>query len=72
IEQPWKVVKRGKTPLLEPEYKYETTGFFGNVVFTNGMVIKDGQLFMYYGSSDETTCLAVSSVEQILSALLKE
>ena len=72
IEQPWKVIKRGKTPLLEPEYKYETTGFFGNVLFTNGMVIKDGQLFMYYGSCDETTCLAVSSVEQILSSLLKE
>ena len=67
LEQPWKIVKRGKTPLLEPEYEYETSGFFGNVVFTNGIVIKDGRLFMYYGSSDETTCLAVSSVEQILS-----
>ena len=55
--------------MLDPEYVYETTGFYGNVVFTNGMVIRDGQLFMYYGSSDETTCLAVSSVEQILCDL---
>ncbi|MBW1851375.1 MAG: glycoside hydrolase family 130 protein [Deltaproteobacteria bacterium] len=69
LKQPWKVVKRGKAPLLEPEYEYETTGFYGNVVFTNGIVIKDGQLFMYYGSSDETTCLAVSSVDQILCDL---
>lgn len=54
IEQPWKVVKRGKTPLLEPEYKYETTGFFGNVVFTNGMVIKDGQLsYRRLGTADK-------------------
>ena len=68
-KQPWKVIKRGNAPLLEPEYAYETTGFYGNVVFTNGMVIRDGQLFMYYGSSDETTCLAVSSVEQILCDL---
>lgn len=69
LEQPWKVVKRSTMPLFEPELEYETTGFFGNVVFTNGIVIKDGQLFMYYGSSDETTCLAVSSVEQILRSL---
>ncbi|MBW2584650.1 MAG: glycosidase [Deltaproteobacteria bacterium] len=69
LEQPWKVVKRSTMPLFEPELEYETTGFFGNVVFTNGIVIKDGQLFMYYGSSDETTCLAVSSVEQILCSL---
>ncbi len=67
LERPWKVIQRGTTPLLEPEKSYETNGFFGNVVFTNGIVIKDGQLFMYYGSSDETTCLAVTTVEKILA-----
>ncbi|MBW2219293.1 MAG: glycoside hydrolase family 130 protein [Deltaproteobacteria bacterium] len=67
LERPWKVTQRGTTPLLEPENNYETNGFFGNVVFTNGIVIKDGQLFMYYGSSDETTCLAVTTVEKILA-----
>jgi predicted GH43/DUF377 family glycosyl hydrolase len=66
LEQPWKVVESSTMPLFENELEYETTGFFGNVVFTNGIIIKDGQLFMYYGSSVETTCLAVSSVEQIL------
>jgi predicted GH43/DUF377 family glycosyl hydrolase len=68
LEEPWKVIKQGTTPLMEPEFKYETTGFFGNVIFTNGAVIKDGELFMYYGASDETCCLAVSSVEDILSS----
>ena len=38
----------------------------GNVLVTNGIVIKNGQLFTYYGSSDETTRRPVSSVEQIL------
>ena len=66
LEHPWKVIRRGTTPLLEPEFDYETSGFFGNVVFTNGIVIKDGKLFMYYGSSDETTCLAVTTVKKIL------
>jgi len=66
-DHPWKVIKRGTTPLLEPKYDYETSGFFGNVVFTNGIVIKDGQLFMYYGSSDKTTCLAVTTVKKILA-----
>ncbi len=65
-ERPWKALQRGITPLLEPEYDYETGGFFGDVVFTNGLVMKDGRLFMYYGSSDETVCLAVTTVEEIL------
>jgi predicted GH43/DUF377 family glycosyl hydrolase len=69
LNQPWKVVKRATVPLFEPEIEYETDGFFGNVVFTNGNVIMDEQLYMYYGASDETTCLAVSSVKEILSSL---
>ena len=70
LKEPWKVVKRGTKPLLEPKLDYETDGFFGNVVFTNGMVIKNDQVFIYYGSSDETTCLAISSVDEILKSMI--
>ncbi len=69
LEKPWLIVKRSETPILEPEELYETDGFFPNVVFTNGMVERDGSLYMYYGAADETSCLAITSVDSLLSAL---
>ena len=69
LEEPWKVVRRGTTPLLTPQEPYEREGFFGNVVFSNGVVEKDDRLYIYYGASDETTCLAVADVNEILASL---
>jgi len=66
LERPWKIAARGETPIIEPELPYETAGFFGNVVFTNGMVEKDGKIFMYYGASDETACLAVGDLDDFM------
>ncbi|KPK76538.1 MAG: glycosidase [Phycisphaerae bacterium SM23_30] len=68
LEEPFKVVKRAETPLLAPEEKYETEGFFSNVVFSNGVVEKDGQIYIYYGASDETSCVAISDVESLLNS----
>lgn len=68
MEEPWKIIKQGSIPLLEPEEHYETSGFFGNVVFTNGSFIKDGVLFLYYGASDETCCLAQGDINEILDS----
>ncbi|MCF6176867.1 MAG: glycoside hydrolase family 130 protein [Victivallaceae bacterium] len=67
LEEPWRVIKRPEKPVFEPELPYETGGFFPNVVFTNGMVEKDGNIYMYYGSADETSCLAVASVNDLMS-----
>ena len=69
LNEPWKIIKQGKVPLLEPKEKYETEGFFGNVVFTNGLIIKGDLLMMYYGASDESTCLATGSIKEILRSL---
>ena len=54
---------------MEPSAPYELTGFFGNVVFTNGHT-QDGDLItMYYGASDEVICGAYLSVQEILDTL---
>ncbi len=68
--EPWKVVSRGKKPLLVPETGYETTGFFPGVVFTNG-VLPDGRdrLRIYYGACDESVCLAETTVDEVLATL---
>jgi predicted GH43/DUF377 family glycosyl hydrolase len=54
---------------MEPTQPYEQTGFFGNVVFTNGHYVKDDDIFMYYGASDEVICGARLSIKQILETL---
>ena len=70
LENPAKVLARSEEPLLEPVQDYETRGFFGNVVFTNGHLIDGDTITMYYGASDEVICGATLSVADILSTLL--
>ncbi len=48
---------------------YEKTGFFGNVVFTNGHLVSGDEITMYYGASDEVICGATLSVNEILAGL---
>lgn len=68
LEEPWKVIKRADKPCLVPTEDYEVNGFFGNVVFSNGVVEKDGKLFVYYGAADETSCVATTTVEELLNS----
>ena len=72
LNKPWKVIARSKYPIMEPIMDYEKTGFFGNVIFTNGHVVEGDQISMYYGASDEVICGATLSINQILDTLKKE
>ena len=67
LEQPDVVIKRGSTPLLYPTESYETEGFFPNVVFSNGVIEKEGDVYIYYGASDESTCVAIVAMESLLT-----
>ena len=54
---------------MEPIAPYEQTGFFGNVVFTNGHYVEGDTIHMYYGASDEVICKATLSISEILATL---
>ena len=69
LEDPSKVIARSYDPIMEPDAPYEQTGFFGNVVFTNGHVVDGDTITMYYGASDEVICGAYLSIEEILISL---
>ncbi|MEX2093568.1 MAG: glycoside hydrolase family 130 protein [Pirellulales bacterium] len=69
LEAPWKVLARSREPIMEPVADYERTGFFGNVVFTNGHVVDGDTLTLYYGASDSVICGARLSIEEILLSL---
>ena len=69
LKDPSKVIARSEMPIMEPIAAYEQTGFFGNVVFTNGHVVDGDIIAMYYGASDEHVCLANFSINDILKTL---
>ena len=69
LNDPSKVLARSADPIMEPTAEYEKTGFFGNVVFTNGHIVDGDQVTIYYGASDEVICAARLSISEILSTL---
>ena len=69
IDDPSKVLARSEEPIVEPVAEYEKTGFFGNVVFTNGHIVNGDEIVFYYGASDEVICAARLSISEILSGL---
>jgi predicted GH43/DUF377 family glycosyl hydrolase len=70
LADPTKVLARSHDPLFEPMADYEKTGFFGNVVFSNGHLVDGDKITLYYGASDEVICGATLSIERILSEIL--
>lgn len=69
LNDPTKVLARSEEPIMEPIAEYEKTGFFGNVVFTNGYYLEGDTVKMFYGASDEVICSAELSIKEILSTL---
>ncbi|MDH4201807.1 MAG: glycoside hydrolase family 130 protein [Phycisphaerae bacterium] len=67
LNDPSKVIARGKIPIMEPAAPYELQGFYGNVVFSCGAIEKDNSVLIYYGASDEFTAVAKTTVSRILS-----
>lgn len=69
LNDPCKVLARSEEPIMEPIAAYEQTGFFGNVVFTNGHLVDGDTIHVYYGASDEVICHATFSINSILNSL---
>ena len=69
LHDPSKVLARSEHPIMEPTADYELTGFFGNVVFTNGHLVEGDTIRMYYGASDEVICGTEFSINEILNTL---
>jgi len=69
LKDPSIVLARSEQPIMEPKESYERTGFFGEVIFTNGHIVDGDQLHMYYGAADEFVGLATFSIAAILKTL---
>lgn len=70
LDDPSEVLARSEEPIMEPIAPYEQTGFFGNVVFTNGYYLpNEDTIRIFYGASDEVICRADFSIKEILNTL---
>lgn len=67
---PEKVLYRCSHPILEPIEHYENEGSKAGVVYVCGSVIKDDNLFVYYGGADRFTCVATAPIKEFLETLV--
>ena len=72
LDNPQKVIARFPNPILEPEMDYEKRGDISNVVFPEGAIVRENELFVYYGAADKTCCLATCKLDELINSLLKE
>lgn len=71
-DNPRKIISRTKDFILEPEYEYETSGYYNGCVFPTGAVVKDNLLYVYYGAADKYICLATTDFDEFVEYLYKE
>jgi predicted GH43/DUF377 family glycosyl hydrolase len=70
FENPSKVIARSNEPIMVPTERYELSGFFGYVVFTNGHIVNGDRITIYYGAADEFVCGAHLSITAVLESLV--
>lgn len=69
LKDPTKILHRSQNPILEPEEHYENNGHKWGVVYSCGAVVKDGDLFVYYGGADKFVCVASIPLDDLLNDL---
>jgi beta-1,2-mannobiose phosphorylase / 1,2-beta-oligomannan phosphorylase len=68
-DAPWKILSRTEQPLMLPETNYERQGMVPNIVFPTGALIENEILYIAYGASDTTCCVASLAVPKLLHRL---
>jgi beta-1,2-mannobiose phosphorylase / 1,2-beta-oligomannan phosphorylase len=68
-DTPSRVLARSTDPIMEPVQRYEQEGFYGHCIFTNGHVVRDGSIEMFYGASDTVVCKATISIDGVFDSL---
>jgi predicted GH43/DUF377 family glycosyl hydrolase len=66
---PHKLIARSPKAIFKATELYETTGLIPNVVFPTGLLLRDDELWMYYGAADTCVCLATVKLQDVLDNL---
>jgi len=65
LKEPWRMTHQPGGYFLAPEGD-ERVGDVSNVLFSCGWIVRDEEVFIYYGSSDTRIHVATSTVEKLL------
>ncbi len=77
FNNPLKIIGRTRGPILVPRESYELLGHVPDVVFPSGAILEKSAsrstsgdtLFIYYGASDTTTCMAHVNITDLISTM---
>ncbi|MCA9356173.1 hypothetical protein H6790_00115 [Candidatus Nomurabacteria bacterium] len=69
LDDPTTVLARTTGPVFEPKEDYEMEGVVNKVVFPCGEILRDGNIYIYYGGADKVVGVATISLKDMLSAL---
>lgn len=82
LDDPSKVIARGRYNVLEPREQYETVGQVPNVCFPTGIIVDkydengfakpDSSVQVYYGAADTSVCMARATIQELLDACFAE
>ncbi|RYZ65926.1 MAG: glycosidase [Proteobacteria bacterium] len=65
LDDPTKIIGHMKEPLLVPD-EHEREGYVPNVVYTCGLQLHGGKLYIPYAQADKSTGLAVVTLDELL------
>ena len=65
IDEPWRIINTPGGHFMAP-LQNERIGDVSNVLFSNGWVVKNDEVFIYYASSDTRIHVATSTIERLV------
>ena len=78
LNEPWRVISRGRYNVLEPREMWEMVGQVPNVVFPTGIIVESydengfannsSEVKLYYGAADTHIGLATSTIQELIDA----
>lgn len=69
LDDPRRVIKKTRYPIMVPEEFYERYGHVPNIVFPTSAMIRKDTLRLYYGAADTTCCLATIKIKALTKAM---
>jgi predicted GH43/DUF377 family glycosyl hydrolase len=70
-DDPGRVIKICRDPIIEPQLEFENEGFVAKVVFPTGVLEDDDRLLIYYGASDKYCAMAEVSFSEVMRSMEK-
>lgn len=72
LQDPSKIIGVSDNWILQPEERYEVTGYVHNVVFSCGAVPEeDGSVKIYWGGADTVMCIGTANMQELVDLCIK-